>query len=330
MNDLEHIAIERLRTASEMSLHHYGQPLIITDSGGKDSSVVKELAIRSGIPFEVMHNHTTADAPETVRFVRQEAKRFETLGIKYTINMPTYKGKRVSMWSLIRQKLMPPTRLVRYCCSILKEGGGAGRFISTGVRWAESASRKNNRGVYERLGSSKKTNLILNNDNDDTRMLFENCRLKAKRVVNPIVDWTDGDVWDFLGAGVQISCGSYNVTGNGIALNPLYCEGWCRVGCVGCPMAGQHGREREFLRWPKYRELYIYAFDRMLEERKRRGKINGSWGLSETTGRDIFNWWMGYDTLPGQIDWLEDYEYVEDYDDANANPPIPVFGHRRT
>ena len=95
--DLEHLAIERLKTASEMSLQHYCQPLIITDSGGKDSSVVKELALRSGIPFEIIHSHTTADAPETVRFVKAEAKRFEDLGIKYTINMPMYKGKRTSM-----------------------------------------------------------------------------------------------------------------------------------------------------------------------------------------------------------------------------------------
>ena len=148
MADLEHIAIERLQTASEMSLQYYGQPLVITDSGGKDSSVCKELAIRAGIPFEVMHNHTTADAPETVRFVRSEAKRFEDLGIKYTINMPTYKGQRTSMWSLIPQKLIPPMRIVRYCCSVLKEGGGAGRFITTGVRWDESSSRKKKRGIY--------------------------------------------------------------------------------------------------------------------------------------------------------------------------------------
>lgn len=142
MNDLEQMAIERLKAASDMSLMAYQQPLVICISGGKDSGVITELAVRSGIPCEFQHNHTTADAPETVRFVRSEFKRLEEKGYKCTVNMPTYKGQRVSMWSLIPQKLMPPTRLMRYCCSILKEAGGAGRFICTGVRWAESASRK--------------------------------------------------------------------------------------------------------------------------------------------------------------------------------------------
>lgn len=147
MSDKVDIAIQRLQTASQMSLTYYKQPLIVTTSGGKDSSVCVALAQAAGIPFEIMQNHTTADAPETVYFVRQEFKRLEGLGIKCTINYPVYKGQRTSMWDLIPQKLMPPTRIVRYCCSVLKERGGAGRFIVTGVRWAESASRKNNRGI---------------------------------------------------------------------------------------------------------------------------------------------------------------------------------------
>lgn len=303
--DLERTAIDRLKAASEMSLHAYGLPLVITDSGGKDSAVVKELAIRAGIPFEVMHNHTTADAPETVRFIRSEAKRFEDLGIKYTINMPIYKGKRVSMWSLIPQKLMPPTRLVRYCCSVLKETGGAGRFIATGVRWAESASRKNSRGIYEKNGA-KETRIILNNDNDDRRRLFENCRLKSKRTVNPIIDWTDEDVWAFLGKDYSILCGTYNVTGNGICINPLYDEGWCRVGCVGCPMAGKAGRELEFARFPKYKDLYLLAFKNLLEERASRGKY-----ISWASPKEVFDWWMEDENVPGQIDMDE---YMEDAD----------------
>ena len=79
-------------------------------------------------------------------------------------------------------------------------------------------------------------------------------------------------------------------------VNPLYAEGWCRVGCVGCPMAGKEGRELEFARWPKYKNLYMLAFRNMLEERASRGKY-----VSWQTPMDVYNWWMEYDVLPDQI-----------------------------
>ena len=65
-------------------------------------------------------------------------------------------------------------------------------------------------------------------------------------------------------------------------------------------MARKKGREAEFLRWPKYKNLYLMAFDNMLKERERRGKLEGSWRIG-TTANDIFNWWMEYDILPGQM-----------------------------
>ena len=39
MTDLEQTAMERLRLASQMSMKLYKQPLLLTDSGGKDSKV---------------------------------------------------------------------------------------------------------------------------------------------------------------------------------------------------------------------------------------------------------------------------------------------------
>ena len=69
-------------------------------------------------------------------------------------------------------------------------------------------------------------------------------------------------------------------------------------------MARKKGREAEFLRWPKYKNLYLMAFDNMLKERERRGKLEGSWRIG-TTANDIFNWWMEYDILPGQMDMDE-------------------------
>lgn len=99
--DLEQKAIMRLREAADTSERFYKAPLIVTTSGGKDSSVCVALAEKAGIDFEVMHNHTTVDAPETVYFIRREFKRLEEKGVKCTVNYPHYKGERVTMWSLI-------------------------------------------------------------------------------------------------------------------------------------------------------------------------------------------------------------------------------------
>ena len=280
--DLEQTAIERLRMASDMSLRLYKQPLVITYSGGKDSDVLLHLAGAAGIPYEVLHSLTTADAPETVRHVLDTFRRLELAGVKCTID--THKrpdGTNVTMWNLIPRKLMPPTRLVRYCCAELKEGGGKGRWIATGIRWAESAKRKN-RGALEVLHRDISKRLTLMNDNDESRMMMETCQLKGKRVVNPIIDWKDADVLGY--AAVEKIC-----------MNPLYECGWKRVGCIGCPMAGKH-RITEFARYPKIKSAYIRAFGRMLDERRKR-ELPCAW----QSGEDVMHWWMEDGVLPGQM-----------------------------
>lgn len=286
MSDLEQTAIERLKAASDMSLRLFEKPLVITYSGGKDSDVLLHLARASGIPFEVLHSLTTADAPETVRHVYDTFYRLECKGIKCDVDKHVQPdGSRMTMWKLIQKKLMPPTRLMRYCCAVLKEGGGKDRLIATGVRWAESTARKR-RGGLEVLTSKPQSKLILLNDNDEDRRLFETCQLKGKRVVNPIIDWKDDDVLDY--AAVEK-----------IPMNPLYCEGFHRVGCVGCPLANVKMRMMEFSRYPKIKAAYIRAFDRMLEERRRRGRMNGTFRMGDT-GVDVFHWWMEDGVLPGQ------------------------------
>lgn len=287
MSDLEQTAIERLNAASDMSLRLFEKPLVITYSGGKDSDVMLHLAEKSGVPFEVLHSLTTADAPETVRHVYDTFHRLEENGIKCDVDKHVQPdGSRMTMWKLIQKKLMPPTRLMRYCCAVLKEGGGKNRFIATGVRWAESTARRKNRGGWEVLHSNRQKSLILANDNEEDRRLFETCQMKGKRVVNPIIDWKDDDVLDY--AAVEK-----------IPMNPLYCEGFHRVGCVGCPMASSKQRLMEFALYPKIKAAYIRAFDRMLKERQRRGKMSGAFRMGNT-GVDVFHWWMEDGVLPGQ------------------------------
>ena len=258
-----------------MSLRYYNQPLLCTYSGGKDSDVMLELFIRSGIPFELQNSHTTADAPETVRHIRKKFYELEQKGIKCTIDKPMYKGKQISMWRLIPIKLMPPTRIVRYCCQVLKEGAGDGRMIATGVRWDES-SQRSTRGKMEIVGRTKKDAIILTNDNTTNRRFFEKCEMRAKSVCNPIIEWTNSDIWEFIHS-------------EKIETNILYQQGFDRVGCIGCPMASKK-RYFEFARYPKYKKLYIRAFDRMVQERLRRG-LETQW----KSGEQVFAWWMNED-----------------------------------
>lgn len=287
MSDKVDIAVRRLQEAAEMSQMLYEKPLVITYSGGKDSDTVLKLAQIAKIPFEVLHSHTTVDAPETVYHVRETFRELELVGIKCDIDYHVRPdGTRTTMWNLIPKKLIPPTRIVRYCCAELKEGGGKGRFIVTGVRWDESNARKKNRGILEVMASKRGNRIVLSNDNDEDRRLFETCQMKGKRVVNPIVDWTTRDVLDFCSE-------------NKVRLCPLYANGWRRVGCVGCPMAGTSMRYNEFAQYPAYKKAYIAAFDRMIEERNRRGKIEGKM-MRWYTGVDVFHWWMEDGILPGQ------------------------------
>ena len=141
-------SIDRLKLASDISLKHYNKPLVCEYSGGKDSDVLLRLFRMSGIPFEVHNSHTTVDAPQTVRHIKNVFSELASKGIKCEIDYHVQEnGNRLTMWNLIPRKLMPPTRIVRYCCSELKEGGNPNRMIATGVRWSESSKRKIPSGV---------------------------------------------------------------------------------------------------------------------------------------------------------------------------------------
>ena len=268
-------AIDRLRTFEPPEGYY------LAFSGGKDSQCIYHLAKEAGVKFDAHNSHTTVDPPELVYFIRENYP-------DVIIEKPEQ-----SMWRLIVKKRMPPTRMVRYCCDVLKEGAGIGRIVATGVRWAESSKRKN-RDVIEIIAKRKKDKIKLNSDNNEDRRMFETCITKGKRIVNPIIDWTDEDVWGYIKSRKLKYC-------------KLYDEGFKRLGCVGCPMAGQAGREKEFERWPKYKANYIRAFQRMIDKRIEAG-LTTNW----ETGQEAYDWWMEYTKMPdvgmdGQIE-MDEYD----------------------
>lgn len=260
-------------------------------SGGKDSQCIYHLCQMAGVKFDAHYSVTSVDPPELVQFIKRQYP-------DVIFDLPRYAdGSRITMWNLIQKHSMPPTRMVRYCCEELKESRGEGRVVVTGVRWAESARRKASHDVAIIKGKPKTTgkmaqelgadyrfnksgSLVLNDDNDPARRMVEHCYRTQKVMVNPIVDWATEDVWTFLDeiAKVPHCC--------------LYDQGFKRLGCIGCPMCANAAADLE--RWPKYKELYLRAFARMIQAREEAGKDNlhqRDWSTPEK----VMEWWLqGY------------------------------------
>lgn len=141
--DKVEVAIKRLQTFEPE------EGYFLAFSGGKDSVVVKALADMAKVKYDAHYSITSVDPPELVQFI----KTFDdvTMERQYWKKDGVYhkKGDPITMWNLIPEKKMPPTRLVRYCCEFLKETQGQDRIVVTGVRKAESVNRAKNRGVLK-------------------------------------------------------------------------------------------------------------------------------------------------------------------------------------
>lgn len=291
-------AIERLRAFEPKD-----RPYWLAFSGGKDSCVILELANMAGVNFEAHYNVTSVDPPELVRFVKK-------VHPEVSFDIPHDKnGKPVSMWTLLKSRSVPPTRIARYCCEKLKESSGSGTVTITGVRWAESQNRKNNQGLVTVFHKGKnkpqelieagakeaqRRGLILNDDNDEARRAVEVCFRTHKTMVNPIIDWLDEDVWEFIH--------KYNVP-----YCKLYDEGATRLGCIGCPLGGKKSMQEELDKYPKYKDEYMRCFEVMAKNRKERNLEN--W-FGWETAQDIMNWWIRFDEIKDyrQLSMLETEE----------------------
>lgn len=236
---LDELAIKRIQTfaeqAVEMSLDGYW----IGDSGGKDSEVIIDLVRRAGVPHTINHSLTTADAPETVRHIKE--------------NHPFTRIHRpeLTMWQLIKKKGMPPRRNARYCCETQKEVGGAGHVVVLGLRWQESGGRSK-------------------------RRMFEACYKGGRRYfLSPIIEWTTADVWQYI-------------CERGLKYNPLYDEGFKRVGCVLCPMTRDVARQMQ--RWPRLCRAWEKAVKATWNpDSDKRTKFN--------TPQEYWEWWLDRDRM---------------------------------
>lgn len=208
-------------------------------SGGKDSCVIKYLADMAGVKYDAHYSMTTIDPPELVKFIRQHHT-------DVAIDRP-----KESFFQILPRKGFPQ-RQRRWCCELLKEHGGGGRRVITGVRWDESPRRA-------------------------LRQSIEKCfKDRTKTYIHAIIEWTDSDVWQLIKE-------------NNIPYCTLYNEGWNRIGCLFCPMAGKH-RMVELKRYPKFEEAFRRAFRELHKNKKLKPGCTSVDRWAD--GDAMFDWWV--------------------------------------
>ncbi len=178
--------------------------MFVSFSGGKDSTVTSDLVINALGTDKVIHIYgdTTLEYPETAVYLKEFKK------IHPTTPMLVAKNKEQDFNELCKV-IGPPSRVMRWCCTIFKTGAITRKIDSTfknkikiltfqGLRRNESLARSK----YDRESSGAK--------------------ITKQQTVAPIIDWLDFDVWLYI-------------LSRKIPFNNAYKKGFSRVGCWCCP-----------------------------------------------------------------------------------------------
>ena len=141
-------------------------------SGGKDSMVIYDLTVKSGVKFDAHYNVSPIDPQQIHKFIKDY----------YPDVQWDYFAR--GFWNTVVKKGLP-MRQSRWCCELIKEAGGVGRTVMLGLRAAESCKRGKRR--------------ILEPDRAETKMIF-----------SPIMGWSSEDVWEYIKTNNLPYCGLYD------------------------------------------------------------------------------------------------------------------------
>lgn len=247
-------SIVTIHRAAKLAKNYTGKPLVVAFSGGKDSQTVYHLTEAAGVEFEAVYSATTIDPPEVVRFIRKQYP------------MVRFHVPEMSFWQLAEHTRMLPNRRMRYCCSVLKEATSPGRVTLTGVRKEESAKRAK-RQILDINKKPRQFDEFERTDKIDVQCFGNG---KEKITVNPILDWTETDVWQYLNNVVNVPhC-------------ELYDKGRSRVGCLFCPMKSQKEIVDDMQRYP-------HQFKRLKETV---AKIAETSKVFPSDPKAFLEWWL--------------------------------------
>jgi phosphoadenosine phosphosulfate reductase len=201
------ITSEALQYIKNTAVEYKSDEMFVSFSGGKDSIVTSDLVMKALGKDNIIHIYgdTTLEYPETSLYLN----RFKEQHGRTPILIAKNKEQNFNELCKI---IGPPSRIMRWCCTIFKTGAITRKIESTfkdkkniltffGVRRSESISRNK----YDRDSNESK--------------------IAKQRAASPIIDWLDFDVWLYI-------------LSNNLDFNKAYRLGFARVGCWCCPNNG--------------------------------------------------------------------------------------------
>lgn len=203
---LNYLIDEATHFIKETATEYPSENIVVSFSGGKDSTVTADLTVRALSNPSVVHifGDTTLEFPLTTEY----AQRFRKNNPKAIFKVA--KNKEQDFYSVC-DDIGPPARMLRWCCSMFKTGPIT-RVLNSlyrdtdiltfyGIRKSESVSRSK----YNRVEDNA-----------------EAVKIQKQKVASPIFSWKDIDIWLYL-------------LSENVDFNDAYRLGYDRVGCWCCP-----------------------------------------------------------------------------------------------
>lgn len=207
LNTIKEESFSFVQKTAQSFAEKYGENrMIVSFSGGKDSSATSDIVIKALSNPYITHlfGNTTLEFPNTYEYVKRYRKNHPMLEFRTAENLEQ------NFYSVC-EEIGPPARMMRWCCSMFKTGPitrvlnrkfGKGQILTFyGIRKNESVSRS-------------KYSQVTEND--------ERSKIQRQTTASPIFFWKDIELWLYLLA-------------EKVDFNDAYRLGYDRVGCWCCP-----------------------------------------------------------------------------------------------